>query len=1172
MNPEANDQDLVPSMTSTIEEDQATMRDADSNGQEDAVAVDPTLFGSSPDLSWSQSTIDTIPSVGNGTPVFPTGVALYSDRTPSWDPQETSVAVETTFGLSNGSSCEPFRPTSGASRQEGSHGFEILGELGHGGMGIVYKARQVRLKRLVALKMIRDEWHRNPEQLARFEIEAEAVARLSHPNIVRIYEIGRAGGVPFVVLELLEGGTLKHRLAGAPQPLLEAASLLCTLARAIHAAHVADILHRDLKPSNVLFDQDGVPKIADFGLAKRLEVEEGETRTGQVIGTPSYMSPEQAKGWDRQIGPAADIYSLGAILYEMLTGRPPFRGTTPLETLKLVLEEDPVPPSRLRPKLPFDLETICLKCLARDPRGRYASALALAEDLDRYVAGEPILARRTPLWQRAIKLARKRPVITVLLAVGIVMSGVTIGAVHLEQTRQTERVDRLLDQADQEIVAAQGALAAKSWGDVRRIVSGLLSRIKTESDSRLVRMRIEAQRLDGRAQRGLEEQTEIEQARIRFDRFVDFRDEALFLDSRFGGLDTGNALDATCRTARAGLGVFGLGAANDEWVLAALPPSLSPEGQDEVKTGFYELLLILADAVSQLPDDQTEERAHEALRIVDRAAGLRSPATRAYHLRRSAYLDRNGDNEEAAQERAQAEQLAPADAFDFFLLGRELMKKSEWAAAAKQFEAVTLRQPHHFWAQCLLAICHLQTNQQTEALIGLNACLQRKPSSIWLYLLRGIASTKEAEFDRNIAPRDSEQAASLASRASDKLKDAESDYRKALGLLGNRTDHAELHYVLLVNRGLIRLEQKDLAAAATDLQEAICLNDHRFEALSALGAVYQLQGRTGDALKQFTRAIELRPNWGPLYRGRADVLFGLKDLSLAQRDAALNDLELAIRYASANDSNNALDRIKQARLLRQAGRTDEALAACDAALEVAPRFVPAHLMRIQILLDQKRYDELLRSCDVALESGKRSAELYQLRAMAKDELKDYPGAIADYTQSLSLRPESPLLHRRRGWSYMASKAHHPALRDFEEAIRLAPTSADAYCGRGLARARLGRYGDAVSDAEEALKLGDSNWRIAYNAARIYAQAAIAAESESRMTGPVAVRLVNRYQDRAFELVRLALQRAPAEQRSKLLRDTMVPDPALQPIRRWLRSLENLDRVPPKPPPSSSPSS
>ena len=179
-------------------------------------------------------------------------------------------------------------------------GFEILSELGHGGMGIVYKARHLRLKRLVALKVIRYGRHRNREDLARFQIEAEVAARLNHPNIVRIYEIGKADDVPFVALELLEGGTLKDRLAGTPQPLRESAALLATLARAVHAAHVAGVLHRDIKPSNVLFDRDGIPKIADFGLAKRMDVEEGETITGQVIGTPSYMAPSRRRAGTRR--------------------------------------------------------------------------------------------------------------------------------------------------------------------------------------------------------------------------------------------------------------------------------------------------------------------------------------------------------------------------------------------------------------------------------------------------------------------------------------------------------------------------------------------------------------------------------------------------------------------------------------------------------------------------------------------------------------------------------------------------------------------------------------------------------------------------------------------------------------------------------------------------------
>ena len=304
-------------------------------------------------------------------------------------------------------------------------GYEILEELGHGGMGVVYKAYQQRLSRLVALKMIRAGSLAKPEDLARFRIEAEAVAKQRHPNIIQIYDIGEVAGLPFVALELLEGGGLDKFLGGTPQPGEASAKLSATLARAIHAAHQAGVIHRDLKPSNIMFGADGTPRITDFGLAKRLE-EEGYTETGQVLGSPSYIPPEQAHGHAKAVGPAADVYALGAILYEMLTGRPPFKGTTPVETVMQVLNEDPVPPSHLQPQVARDLETICLKCLAKEPHKRYASALALAEDLDRYLGDKPIQARRTPLLERGLKWARRRPATSSLLAVLCLLLSITV--------------------------------------------------------------------------------------------------------------------------------------------------------------------------------------------------------------------------------------------------------------------------------------------------------------------------------------------------------------------------------------------------------------------------------------------------------------------------------------------------------------------------------------------------------------------------------------------------------------------------------------------------------------------------------------------------------------------------------------------------------------------------
>jgi tRNA A-37 threonylcarbamoyl transferase component Bud32 len=316
-------------------------------------------------------------------------------------------------------------------------GYEILAEVGRGGMGVVYKARQVSLGRLVALKMILAGQHAGREALARFRAEAEAVARLQHPNIVQVYEIGESAGVPYCTLEFVEGGGLDGRLDGSPRPPGEAARLIEILARAVQEAHARGIVHRDLKPANVLLTADGTPKIADFGLAKRLDSEGTQTQSGTVLGTPSYMAPEQAGG-SKQIGPAADIYALGAVLYELLTGRPPFKAVTALDTIMLVVSQEPVPPSRIVPRVPRDLETVCLKCLEKDPGRRYANAAALAEDLRRFLAGEPILARPTPWWERTLKWARRRPTAAALLGVSVaaLVVLIVVGLVYQEQLRQ----------------------------------------------------------------------------------------------------------------------------------------------------------------------------------------------------------------------------------------------------------------------------------------------------------------------------------------------------------------------------------------------------------------------------------------------------------------------------------------------------------------------------------------------------------------------------------------------------------------------------------------------------------------------------------------------------------------------------------------------------------------
>jgi serine/threonine protein kinase len=265
-------------------------------------------------------------------------------------------------------------------------GYDILEEIGRGGMGVVYKAREIALNRLVALKMMLAGIHADSEELARFRIEAQAAARLDHPHIVRIYHFGEHEGLPYFSMELISGGSLVRRTAGLPWHPPAAAHLVRTLALAIHHAHQHNVVHRDLKPSNVLLRADGTPKITDFGLAKQLDSSLDLTASGRIVGSARYMAPEQAEGNTRAIGPATDIHALGAILYELLTGRPPFDGDTLLEALNQVRWSEPVPPRAIRPELSADLEAVCLRCLRKDPARRYGTAEELAGALERVLA------------------------------------------------------------------------------------------------------------------------------------------------------------------------------------------------------------------------------------------------------------------------------------------------------------------------------------------------------------------------------------------------------------------------------------------------------------------------------------------------------------------------------------------------------------------------------------------------------------------------------------------------------------------------------------------------------------------------------------------------------------------------------------------------------------------
>ena len=357
-------------------------------------------------------------------------------------------------------------------------GYDLLGELGRGGMGVVYKARDQKLKRVVALKMILSGAHASDEDMQRFQIEAEAVARLQHPNIVQIYEVAEHEGRPYIALEYAAGGSLDQKISGTPQNAEESARLIETLARAIELAHQQEIIHRDLKPANILLTEEGEPKITDFGLAKRLDEDSSQTKSGAVMGTPSYMAPEQAASSAKTLGPAADTYALGAILYHMLTGRPPFQAETQLDTIMQVIGEEPIAPRRLNSTLPVDLETITLKCLQKDIGRRYESAEALAEDLRRFLAREPIQARPVSLVERSWKWARRRPAIAGLIGVSMVaLLVVIVGSLWYSAELKREKDDAQLARQEAEAAEAEAKRGRREAESARVWISQSLARV-----------------------------------------------------------------------------------------------------------------------------------------------------------------------------------------------------------------------------------------------------------------------------------------------------------------------------------------------------------------------------------------------------------------------------------------------------------------------------------------------------------------------------------------------------------------------------------------------------------------------------------------------------------------------------------------------------------------------
>jgi tetratricopeptide (TPR) repeat protein len=1062
-------------------------------------------------------------------------------------------------------------------------GYELLGILGRGGMGIVYRARDLWLDRLVALKMMLAS--AEATERSRFRSEALAVARLQHPNIVQIYEVGERDGLPYFALEYVEGGNLKERLGDTPVAADQAATLLEVVARAVHFAHQRGIIHRDLKPANILLApspkseirnpksekpsseaaannvrevsdfgfriSEFIPKIADFGLAKRLDQDSAQTRTGALVGTPSFMAPEQAVGKNQEIGPATDVYALGALLYTLLTGRPPFQGSTVFETLEQVRIQEPVPPTHLQPKVPRDLETICLKCLQKEPRKRYASAEAVADDLRCFLAGEPIRARPTPVSERVLKWVKRRPTAAALAAVTIVGAAGLIGGAFLHQKHVLEAALR-----DQKRVAAQEKGAqdlvvrsetAKGQGNLQQAKDFLgqaLAKIGDEDSLTELVARIRASLAE--VDRQLAERAARQDAVQTIQEFRPLHREAMFQGTMFTGGDLPTSLEASRLAALDALCLFGMKGDSDP--RPVFGDSFTADEKTAIITGCYELLLVLAES-------QSKEQPRQALATLEQARQL-GPRTKAFHLRRARYLELLGDRS-AAKEKEEAAQCPAAGALDHFLVGDDLNRQGKLLAAISEFEAALRMQPDHFWARYFLAVCYLRLPQPAarSARDCLSACLAKQQDYPWLYVLRGFAHGQLLQFAA-----------------------AEEDFQQAL----KHKPSKEAQYSVFVNRGVLRTRRAllqetlvawfpirgDFAPAVADLHRAINLKPERYQAYMNLATAYKEQRNPAAALEQLDKAIkisrplvesrELEPSaLTRLYQYRAELHRQRRDLK-----AALADLDRAIEAEPGDRRSEilAVAHAERGRILFDAKKYWQAVAAYDAALKIRPELAGVHRWRAEALVDgghaerredlrRQRFESASQSFDQYLKhGGEPSADFYKKRGENRARLHKYPGAIADYEQALTFSPDS-VTYAARGWIHVVSGANESALHDFEEAIRRDPKNGDAHNGRGLMRAKLG-LSSADADAEEALRLGPKTARHFWSAARIYAELVGRIDADVGVPSGSARRLADRfdYQHQALILLRQALGLTDDTERATFWQGKIEDDKTFRPIR------------------------
>jgi serine/threonine-protein kinase len=749
-------------------------------------------------------------------------------------------------------------------------GHEVLSVLGYGGMGVVYEARHVPLNRTVAVKMLLRGAQADLASLKRFKREAEAVAALCHPNIVQVHEVGDHDGLPYFTMEFVEGGSLSQRLAQNPLDAREAAALVSTLAQAMQAAHRSGIVHRDLKPANVLLTADGVPKIADFGLARRIGGESSLTFADARPGTPSYMAPEQVRDGSHAVGPAADVYALGAILYETLTGRPPFWSEVSVETLRQVVEDEPVRPSRSNPRVPRDLETICLKCLSKDPLRRYVSAAALAADLDRFLHGEPILAKPVGALERTWKWMRRRPA-HATIAAGAVLAVLSLAGAGLWLSTQRRAIEQAVA-AD--LAEVDRAAAAENWVGARTALERAKARLATADFGEL----------RGLVEQGVGELAVVDELdAIRLKQVptgrrkvdpafatpnVDAAYQAAFLQLGLGDV-AGHAEEVAARVRRSrirsvlvgGLDIWAICVQSDparrDQVLAVVRPA------DPDPTGWRDRV---RDPATWNDKQALAELASTA-RIAAESVTLL--LVLAQHL-----LDAGAD---AMPLLTRIQQDHPSDFWSNYTLGQVLANGGAAEAAIRYLQAAVSVRPDSAFARGNLGGALGATGHVDEAVGQLRLAVRIDPTLAFAHANLGRCFFIQREYAPAV------ESFRTAMRLDPTV--ATTWLRSALGK--SLLELGRLDECIEVCREAVRLEPRSESAcyslgyalhaaglvdeASEQLRRAIALAPS-CRAYESLGHVLKGMARTAEAIDNFRQAVRLKPSYHPPRRALIDAL------------------------------------------------------------------------------------------------------------------------------------------------------------------------------------------------------------------------------------------------------------------------------------------------------------